>query len=48
MTHRQRIAGPGGAHRAVPSDIQVTTYEPGTRLAFRVTVCRLGEGRGAG
>jgi uncharacterized protein YndB with AHSA1/START domain len=35
MTYRQRIAGPGG--RAIPSDFEVTTYEPDSQLAFRVT-----------
>jgi uncharacterized protein YndB with AHSA1/START domain len=35
MTYRQRVAGPGG--RAVPSDFEVTAYEPDTHLAFRVT-----------
>jgi uncharacterized protein YndB with AHSA1/START domain len=34
-TYRQRVAGPGG--RAVPSDFEVTAYEPDTHLAFRVT-----------
>jgi uncharacterized membrane protein len=35
MTYQQRIAGPGG--RAIPSDFEVTSYEPDTHLAFRVT-----------
>jgi uncharacterized membrane protein len=35
MTYRQQIAGPGG--RAIPSDFEVTTYEPDSHLAFRVT-----------
>jgi uncharacterized protein YndB with AHSA1/START domain len=35
MTYHQRVAGPGG--RAVPSDFEVTAYEPDTHLAFRVT-----------
>jgi uncharacterized protein YndB with AHSA1/START domain len=35
MTYRQLIAGPGG--RAVPSDFEITAYEPDTHLAFRVT-----------
>jgi uncharacterized protein YndB with AHSA1/START domain len=35
MTYRQRVAGPGG--RAVPSDFEVTAYQPDTHLAFRVT-----------
>jgi uncharacterized protein YndB with AHSA1/START domain len=35
MTYRQRVAGPGG--RAVPSDFEVTAYEPDAHLAFRVT-----------
>ena len=34
-TYRQRVAGPGG--RAIPSDFEVTAYEPDTQLAFRVT-----------
>ena len=34
-TYRQRVAGPGG--RAVPSDFEITAYEPDTHLAFRVT-----------
>lgn len=35
MTYRQRITGPGG--RGVPSDFEVTVYEPDSHLAFRVT-----------
>ena len=35
MSYRQRVAGPGG--RAVPSDFEITAYEPDTHLAFRVT-----------
>lgn len=31
--YSQRISGPGG--RAIPADIEVTVYEPPTRLAFR-------------
>jgi uncharacterized membrane protein len=35
MTYRQQIVGPGG--RGVPSDFEVTAYEPDAHLAFRVT-----------
>jgi uncharacterized protein YndB with AHSA1/START domain len=35
VTYRQRIAGPGG--RSVPADFEITSYEPHTHLAFRVT-----------
>jgi uncharacterized protein YndB with AHSA1/START domain len=31
--YTQRVAGPAG--RQVPADIQVTTYEPDTKVAFR-------------
>jgi uncharacterized membrane protein len=36
MMYRQKLAGPGG--RAIPSDFEVTAYEPDSHLAFRVTV----------
>jgi uncharacterized membrane protein len=32
--YRQRVAGPGG--RAVSADIEVTVYEPESRVAFQV------------
>jgi uncharacterized protein YndB with AHSA1/START domain len=32
--YEQKVAGPGG--RAVPADIEVTEYEPESRVAFRV------------
>ncbi|MDQ1730703.1 MAG: hypothetical protein QOK10_862 [Pseudonocardiales bacterium] len=35
MTYRQKIAGPGG--RAIPSDFEMTSYQPDSHLAFRVT-----------
>jgi hypothetical protein len=36
MMYRQKLARPGG--RAIPSDFEVTAYEPDSHLAFRVTV----------